>query len=236
MGAPATRVLHPLHTNAQIDADDDKYIVELLRDAGDGPLDLHLETNGGYTDAAEKIITLLGPYRDRLRVIVPRRAKSNGTLLALAASEIIMGAASELGPIDPFIILGPGQAVPAHFVLQAPGVDPVIHQIATHAVGQTQKLATDLLTSGQMKNNIQAIGLAVEALSSRNTYPSHGSVIDHQEASRLGLCIKYLEPSSEDWGWCWFLRCLYEQDGRRSNFVKIFEGPQVSTSVRQVAA
>ena len=44
-------------TTAQIDNDDDRLLAELLTDCGSGPVDLHLETNGGYTDAAEKLIT-----------------------------------------------------------------------------------------------------------------------------------------------------------------------------------
>jgi hypothetical protein len=41
--------------------------------------------------------------KDRFLVVVPRRAKSAATLLALGADEIHMGLMSELGPIDPQI-------------------------------------------------------------------------------------------------------------------------------------
>jgi len=135
-------------SNAQIDGDDDRFLVELLIGIGREPIDLHLETNGGYTDSAEKIISILGPHRENLRVIVPRRAKSNGTLLALAAETIVMGIGSELGPIDPNIVLGPGQTVPAQFIVQSAGVDPIIKQIAQYAITQTQQLAANLLQTG----------------------------------------------------------------------------------------
>ncbi len=220
-------------SNAQIDIDDDRLLAELLTDCGSEPVDLHLETNGGYTDAAEKLISLLAPYRGSLRVIVPRRAKSNGTLLALAAQEIVMGAVSELGPIDPNIALGPGQSVPAQFVLQAPQADPIIQQIAAYAVGQTQKLATQLLSTGQMSARPRDVAQAVDALSSRNTYPSHGSVIDPEEAKRLGLNVTVLPTSSDEWKAIWLLRCMYEFDARRAGVVKIFEGRSLSNSVRQ---
>ena len=121
-----------------------------------------------------------------------RRAKSNGTLLALAASEILMGPVSELRPIDPNISLGPGQSVPAHFVLQAPNADPTIKQIAAYAVAQTQGLATQLLTAGQFATKPNEVAAVVTQLSTRNTYPSHGSVIDCDEAIRLGLNVKRL--------------------------------------------
>lgn len=90
---------------AQIDNSDDKYLLELLGDLEGNDIDLLLETNGGLTDAAEKVVSILRDQVDDLRVIIPKRAKSNGTLLALAAREIVMGASSELGPIDPFLTL-----------------------------------------------------------------------------------------------------------------------------------
>ena len=219
-------------STAQIDNDDDRLLLELLNGRPPGPLDLHLETNGGYTDAAEKLIAILQPYRSDLRVIVARRAKSNGTLLALAAKTIVMGCGSELGPIDPFINLGPNQSVPAQFILQAPQVDPVIHQIAAYAMTQTQGLATSLLSTGQLASNLSAVSSVVTALSTRNTYPSHGSVIDVVEAERLGLTVESWTPRSDNWQWAWLLRCLYEQDARRAGLVKIFESSTFSNGVQ----
>jgi hypothetical protein len=220
-------------SSAVIDADDDRLVAELLTDCGSGPVDLHLETNGGYTDAAEKLIAMLTPMRSRLRVIVARRPKSNGTLLALAAGEIVMGPASELGPIDPNISLGPNQSVPAQFVLQAPQAGPVIRQIADAAMSQTRRLATQLLTTGQSANKTNEVAPVVEQLCTRTTYPSHGSVIGCDEALRLGLIVNRLKEDSDDWKWIWLLRCMYEQDARRLGLVKIFEGRTRSNGVRQ---
>jgi hypothetical protein len=92
-------------THAQIDSGDDKYLFELLTEANSDTIDLLLETNGGFTDATEKVVSILRDQVHDLRVIVPKRAKSNGTLVALAARRILMGATSELGPIDPLITL-----------------------------------------------------------------------------------------------------------------------------------
>ena len=218
---------------AQIDQDDDRLMAELLNDCHDGPIDLHLETNGGYTDATEKIISMLGPIRARLRVIIGRRAKSNGTLIALAADEIVMGPVSELGPIDPYITVGPNQTIPAQFVLNAPDVDPILKQIASFAMMQTQTLARTLLETGQFSARIPQISQVVEDLSTRNVYPSHGSVIDVSEADRLGLRIKALTADDDDWKWIWLLRCIYETDAKRAGLVKIFEGRSRSNGVRQ---
>jgi hypothetical protein len=104
------------NTAAQIDHSDDKYLLELLGACTRGGVDLLLETNGGLTDATEKVVTILRDQAPGLRVIVPKRAKSNGTLIALGATSIVMGAGSELGPIDPSISIQPGNNVPAQFI------------------------------------------------------------------------------------------------------------------------
>lgn len=88
-------------TVAQIDHNDDSYLVELVGDRKRAAVDLLLETNGGLTDATEKVVSILRKLAPSYRVIVPCRAKSNGTVIALAGSTIVMGANSELGPIDP---------------------------------------------------------------------------------------------------------------------------------------
>lgn len=63
-------------------------------------LDLILETPGGSGEAAEDIVRLLrGKYED-IAVIIPGWAKSAGTIMAMAANEILMGPPSAVGPID----------------------------------------------------------------------------------------------------------------------------------------
>jgi hypothetical protein len=220
-------------TRAQIALGDDAYFYELLRDAKGGPVDLVIETAGGFTDTTEKIASILRNLAPDLRVIVPCRAKSNGTLLALVGSEIIMGTCSELGPADPSIPVAPNNMVPAHFLLATPNVDPIFQQAAKYAVDQTVKLANSLLSSGMMKGRPDSeITQVVNALSSRQQYPSHGSVIDADEAQRLGLHVCKLGPNDELWQQLWLLRCMYEHDLRRAGAIKIFEGPTISNSLR----
>jgi len=63
-------------------------------------LDLILETPGGYAEVAEDIVRLLRSKYDDIAVIIPGWAKSAGTILAMAADEILMESVSGLGPID----------------------------------------------------------------------------------------------------------------------------------------
>lgn len=64
-------------------------------------IDLILHSPGGTAEAAEAIVEYLRGRFPGLRVIVPVAAMSAATMIALAADEIIMGAHSQLGPIDP---------------------------------------------------------------------------------------------------------------------------------------
>lgn len=63
-------------------------------------LDLVLETPGGFGEVTEEIVGLIRQKYESFAVIVPGWAKSAGTILAMAADEILMGQTSALGPID----------------------------------------------------------------------------------------------------------------------------------------
>ena len=192
-----------------------------------------LETNGGATDATEKICGLLRQATDDLRVIVPRRAKSNGTVFALCGSSILMGFQSELGPIDPSI-----NGIPAEFVINAPqgSFNPIDIQYANAARKQTRKLASTLLKTGMMKNHTeQEISDTIEKLATRDHYHSHGSSIDADEASRLKLKVEKLCPDDDLWKKIWLLRTMYQYDCGVYGYAKLFEGNHVSSAVAAVA-
>jgi hypothetical protein len=68
-----------------------------------------------------------------------------------------------------------------------------LHKFGEFALFQTRKLAKKLLSVGMMAAAGQpSVDATVSALSSRDTYFSHGSVIDHREAVSLGLAVDYL--------------------------------------------
>jgi hypothetical protein len=64
-------------------------------------IDLFLYTRGGDTNSVWPIVSLIREYDPDFEVIVPFRAHSAGTLLAIAAKKICMTRLSELSPIDP---------------------------------------------------------------------------------------------------------------------------------------
>lgn len=86
-----------------INLDDSERIMQAIREAGDKPIDLLLHTPGGLVIAAEQISRVLRAHPAGVTVIVPQYAMSGGTLMALAADQILMDRHAMLGPIDPQI-------------------------------------------------------------------------------------------------------------------------------------
>jgi ClpP class serine protease len=85
-----------------IDINDSEEILRAIQmtDA-EVPLDMVLHTPGGLVLAALQVARALGTHKAKVTVFVPHYAMSGGTLIALAADEIVMCEHSVLGPIDP---------------------------------------------------------------------------------------------------------------------------------------
>jgi hypothetical protein len=75
--------------------------MEAVSNVEERELDLFLHSPGGSAEAAEAIMEYLRTRFDHIRAIVPLAAMSAATMMALACDEIVMGAHSQLGPIDP---------------------------------------------------------------------------------------------------------------------------------------
>jgi hypothetical protein len=81
----------------------DRFIHHLDLIGVTGKLSLYLYTRGGSTLAAWSIVNLVRQFCDEFEVIVPSKALSAGTLIALGANKIIMTKQATLGPIDPSV-------------------------------------------------------------------------------------------------------------------------------------
>jgi ClpP class serine protease len=215
--------------NSGINIGDVSFIAEILGDLDGAPTDFLLNTSGGQTDATEAIVSLLQSSLDDFRVLVPHSAKSNGTMICLAAKEIVMGPASELGPIDPALGDTPTSILAEEAVKQQ---NFALHKLAIYAIEQTKKLATTLLRNGMMQGaDEDEIGLTVQKLASRDEFFSHGSVIDHEEAKNLGLNVRFLNGGDEFWERVWLLYCMYAHDAESNNILKYYEGRSRSMAV-----
>jgi hypothetical protein len=104
-----------------VTASDVHAFMEVCHDVDERELDLIVHSPGGSVEAAEQIVDYLRSQFDDVRVFVPLQAKSAATMIALGADEIWMGLHSELGLIDPQLLLQVGEIrrwAPAHAVLR----------------------------------------------------------------------------------------------------------------------
>jgi ClpP class serine protease len=85
-----------------INIEDSEQVLRAIRlTPKDMPIDFIIHTPGGLALAATQIAQALADHKAPVRVIVPHYAMSGGTLIALAADEIIMDEHAVLGPVDP---------------------------------------------------------------------------------------------------------------------------------------
>lgn len=66
----------------------------------DKPLDIILHTPGGYSYQAHQIALAVKAHKGRKTVFIPNFAMSGGTIISLAADEIVMAPNAVIGPID----------------------------------------------------------------------------------------------------------------------------------------
>jgi ClpP class serine protease len=175
----------------------------------DVPIDLILHTPGGLVLATEQIALALCRHHGKVTVFVPHYAMSGGTLLALAADEIVMDENAVLGPVDPQL----GQW-PASSILkvveqkQAGEVDDetlIMADIARKAVGQIRSLIINILSHGQMPCD-KAESLA-DLLSSGVW--THDYPISVSDAKQMGLPVNTEIPQE-----IYRLMNLFPQAGR----------------------
>ena len=72
-----------------------------------------LTTGGGYIEPVKRIVETFRHHYTYVEFIVPNRAFSAGTVLAMSGNAIHMDYYSRLGPIDPQVESGTGNQVPA---------------------------------------------------------------------------------------------------------------------------
>ncbi len=102
-----------------IENEDADMLEEVLRNTitPDRRLFLILNSLGGDALAAERIVNVCDAFSDgRFSVIVPKAAKSAATMICLGAKQIMMSSTSELGPVDPQILIRDDQGKPSKYI------------------------------------------------------------------------------------------------------------------------
>jgi len=85
-----------------INIEDAEHVLRAIRLTPDEmPIDLLLHTPGGLVLASEQIALALKRHPAKVTVFIPHYAMSGGTMIALAADEIVMDPNAVVGPVDP---------------------------------------------------------------------------------------------------------------------------------------
>lgn len=123
----------------------------------DMPIDLILHTPGGLFLASEQIANALKRHKGKVTIIVPFYAMSGGTLIAIAADEILMNKDAVLGSLDPIVVGAEGNFYPAISILNALSTPNrnrddttlILGDVAKKAVGQIKEIIYSLLLEHQ---------------------------------------------------------------------------------------
>ncbi len=190
-----------------INIEDSERVLRAIRmTPPDMPIDFIIHTPGGLALAATQIANALAKHRAPVRVIVPHYAMSGGTLIALAADEIIMDENAVLGPVDPQI----GQ-MPAASILKVleqkdlKDIDDqtlILADVSKKAIEQMKSYIKNLLISKGMEEQ-KAMSIAQELAVGKFT---HDYPLTVEYLKNLGLNIKTEVPQE-----VYSLMELYEQ-------------------------
>ena len=177
-----------------IDLEDAQTIIAAIKSTPeDMPIDFVIHTPGGLVLAAMQIARAVEAHKAKVTVYVPVYAMSGGTLIALAADEIVLGEFSVLGPIDPQIAGLPGASIikardskPVESVFD---LTLVLSDVAEKALAQVKQGAVELLTPRMERS-------AAEALAAKlaGGHWTHDYALTAQEARALGLPVKVGMP------------------------------------------
>ena len=133
-----------------IDINDSEEVLRAIQMTDDDvALDIVLHTPGGLVLAALQIARAIHEHKAKTTVFVPHYAMSGGTLIALAADEIIMSRHAVLGPIDPQLGQSPAASL-IKVVEQKPiaRIDDqtlVMADVGRKAIAQLKQSAGDIL-------------------------------------------------------------------------------------------
>lgn len=225
---------------------------ELLYDV-DLAADLHVmvASPGGDGDIAVRLVRAAQARCRELTVIVPDQAKSAATLFALGAHHIIMGPASDLGPIDPQFMdpanaggalisakdiiaavedaAAKVQARPETYAFYASlysDITGLMVQQAKSALGRTDDMLEEALKSNPARTPSEVKLLKKQLKAPLITKPkTHSALFGFQDALATGLPIIAADPSSDQWRLLWRLWTKYYVLGPG---MSIYEGTRVS--------
>lgn len=183
------------------------------------PIDLVLHTPGGLVLASEQIARAIQRRKAKVTVFIPHYAMSGGTLIALAADEIVMDENAVLGPVDPQ--LGTFPAVSIIKAVEEKGVEKaddqtlILKDIAEKAVAQVFEVVEGLLLDKMDPEEAKRVARVLTHGKWTHDYP-----ITCDQLSTLGLKINCQVPRE-----IYLLMDLYPQPASRRPTVQFIPVP-----------
>jgi ClpP class serine protease len=211
-----------------IDINDSEDILRAIRMTdSDVPIDLILHTPGGLVLAALQIARALREHSAKVTAFVPHYAMSGGTLICLAANEIVMSSHAVLGPIDPQL----GE-FPAASLLKVVEQKPiakiadrtlVFADVGRKATDQVRAAAHELLEGRLLQGRADELARKLSEGTWTHDYP-----ISAAEAKSMGLNVSTEIPVE-----ILDLLSLYPQPMRTQGGVEYLPGPRQRQAARR---
>src|SRR5258708_6183659 len=184
------------------------------------PLDIVLHTPGGLVLAALQIARAIHRHKGKVTAFVPHYAMSGGTLIALAAREIVMSEHAVLGPVDPQLGQYPGasilKAVERKPIAEVDDETLILAAQAEKAIAQVRGSVRELLADKCPADKAEELA----RLLSQGTW-THDHPITFERAQGFGLPVRSNIPAE-----FLDLMSLYPQPVRRQPTVEYLPLPR----------
>jgi len=219
LGVPLTRF---------INIEDSEQVLTAIRLTDDNvPIDLIIHTPGGLVLASEQIAEALLRHPGKVTVFVPHYAMSGGTLIAMAADELVMDQNAVLGPLDPQ--LGQYPAASIVKVLETKPIAEIDDQtviladVAAKALNQVRVTVKNLLK----KHLDETQAEETATLLTQGTW-THDYPIDVDQIAGMGINVSTAMPSE-----IYSLMSMYPQPRTARPSVEYNPGPVYPTSPKE---
>lgn len=203
-----------------INVEDSEAILRAIRFTPDDmPIDLVVHTPGGLVLASEQIGRALEKHKAKVTVFVPHYAMSGGTMIALAADEIIIDENAVLGPVDPQLGNFPAASIIETVRLKSPALASdqtlMLADMATKAMRQVEDFIYTLLRNKLPSEEAKKTA----GLLTRGIW-THDFPLTHEKLRALGLKITLGLPEE-----IYYLMDLYPQPPQRRPSVQYIPLP-----------
>jgi ClpP class serine protease len=178
-----------------IDIDDSQSVLRAIRGTEPGRgIEIVLHTPGGLVLAASQIARALRDHDGRVVAVIPHYAMSGGTLIALAADEIVLDTHAALGPVDPQ--LGQYPAASLVEVARMPGRHSdqtlIMADMGRKALHQVEVLAAELLERHSPQQQARDVAHLLAS-----GFWTHDHPLMASDLEQLGLPVRIGVPPEE---------------------------------------